>query len=167
MNSISCHIDPGRLICCLCFPPSNLTPLDPLRPTFPQIFPQLLFISISSAHHGRGNSEHIPAVETWRVHRCLRDCGRDIRQSQEYARLFVVLASILLTTVLVAIHTVTGHRVAMKFISKHVIAATKTKSRVQREVEYMRTLRHAHIIKLYVACSFSLFTIIDISSSQI
>lgn len=38
----------------------------------------------------------------------------------------------------------------MKFISKQVIAATKTKTRVQREVEYMRTLRHPHIIKLYV-----------------
>jgi carbon catabolite-derepressing protein kinase len=45
-------------------------------------------------------------------------------------------------------HTVTGHKVAMKFISKQVIHATKTKTRVQREVEYMRALRHAHIIKL-------------------
>ena len=51
-------------------------------------------------------------------------------------------------TLAVAIHTVTGHRVAMKFISKQVINATKTRTRVQREVEYMRTLRHAHIIKL-------------------
>ncbi|CAL1694766.1 unnamed protein product [Somion occarium] len=52
-----------------------------------------------------------------------------------------------------AVHTVTGHKVAMKFISKQVINATKTKSRVQREVEYMRTLRHAHIIKLYEVIS--------------
>ena len=50
----------------------------------------------------------------------------------------------------VAVHTVTGHRVAMKFLSKQVINQTKTKTRVQREVEYMRTLRHPHIIKLYV-----------------
>lgn len=50
---------------------------------------------------------------------------------------------------IVAVHTITGHQVAMKFISKQVIAATKTKTRVQREVEYMRTLRHPHIIKLY------------------
>lgn len=48
----------------------------------------------------------------------------------------------------VAVHTITGHKVAMKFISKQVIAATKTKNRVQREVEYMRMLRHPHIIKL-------------------
>jgi len=39
----------------------------------------------------------------------------------------------------------------MKYISKAVIQMTKTKTRVQREVEYMRTLRHAHIIKLYDA----------------
>ncbi|PCH34349.1 snf 1 [Wolfiporia cocos MD-104 SS10] len=52
-----------------------------------------------------------------------------------------------------AVHTITGHHVAMKFISKQVIAATKTKTRVQREVEYMRTLRHPHIIKLYEVIS--------------
>ena len=49
-----------------------------------------------------------------------------------------------------ATHTVTGHKVAMKYISKAVIQMTKTKTRVQREVEYMRALRHAHIIKLWV-----------------
>ena len=54
----------------------------------------------------------------------------------------------------VAIHTVTGQKVAMKFISKHAIAKHRTKTRVQREVEYMRTLRHAHIIKLYVSMWF-------------
>jgi carbon catabolite-derepressing protein kinase len=48
----------------------------------------------------------------------------------------------------VAKHTVTGHQVAMKFIAKAVIHATKTKTRVQREVDYMRALRHPHIIKL-------------------
>jgi carbon catabolite-derepressing protein kinase len=50
----------------------------------------------------------------------------------------------------VATHTITGHKVAMKYISKAVIHMTKTKARVQREVEYMRTLRHPHIIKLQV-----------------
>lgn len=61
------------------------------------------------------------------------------------------VCSTLTLCLLVAVHTVTGHRVAMKFISKHVINMTKTKTRVQREVEYMRTLRHPHIIKLCVS----------------
>ncbi|ETW86711.1 hypothetical protein HETIRDRAFT_306858 [Heterobasidion irregulare TC 32-1] len=52
-----------------------------------------------------------------------------------------------------ATHTLTGHKVAMKFISKQVINATRTKNRVQREVEYMRTLRHPHIIKLFEVIS--------------
>ncbi|KAI0713112.1 CAMK/CAMKL/AMPK protein kinase [Cerioporus squamosus] len=52
-----------------------------------------------------------------------------------------------------AVHTVTGQKVAMKFISKHAIAKHRTKTRVQREVEYMRTLRHPHIIKLYEVIS--------------
>lgn len=50
-----------------------------------------------------------------------------------------------------AIHTVTGHKVAMKYISKAAIHREKTKTRVRREYEYMRSLRHPHIIKLYVA----------------
>ncbi|KAF5308999.1 hypothetical protein D9611_014906 [Ephemerocybe angulata] len=49
-----------------------------------------------------------------------------------------------------AIHTITGHKVAMKYISKAVIQREKTKTRVRREFEYMRTLRHPHIIKLFV-----------------
>ncbi|KAJ7608806.1 CAMK/CAMKL/AMPK protein kinase [Roridomyces roridus] len=48
-----------------------------------------------------------------------------------------------------AIHTVTGHRVAMKFLSKAIIHRDRMKARVRREFEYMRLLRHPHIIKLY------------------
>jgi carbon catabolite-derepressing protein kinase len=68
--------------------------------------------------------------------------------------------SLVVTTLLpVAVHTLTGHKVAMKFISKHVINMTRTKNRVQREVEYMRTLRHPHIIKLYVPLAVASFHI--------
>lgn len=60
------------------------------------------------------------------------------------------LGQLLIEECTVAVHTVTGQKVAMKFISKQAIAKHRTKTRVQREVEYMRTLRHPHIIKLYV-----------------
>ncbi|KAG8996104.1 Protein kinase [Tulasnella sp. JGI-2019a] len=52
-----------------------------------------------------------------------------------------------------AIHAVTGHKVAMKFISKAKINAMKMRTRVSREVEYLRMLRHPHIIKLYEVIS--------------
>ncbi|KAF8621753.1 hypothetical protein AX15_007546 [Amanita polypyramis BW_CC] len=52
-----------------------------------------------------------------------------------------------------AMHTITGHKVAMKYISKAEIQREKTKTRVRREFEYMRTLRHSHIIKLYEVIS--------------
>jgi hypothetical protein len=48
----------------------------------------------------------------------------------------------------VAVHTVTNHRVAMKFISKAKIHALRMKMRVTREIEYLRMLNHPHIIKL-------------------
>lgn len=49
-----------------------------------------------------------------------------------------------------AIHTVTGHRVAMKCLPKHRIKEQNIKIRVQKEIEFMRVLRHPHIIKLSV-----------------
>ncbi|KAF9031015.1 Pkinase-domain-containing protein [Hymenopellis radicata] len=49
-----------------------------------------------------------------------------------------------------AIHTITGQRVAMKYIQKKAINREKNKTRVRREFEYMRALRHPHIIKLQV-----------------
>ncbi|KAL5533586.1 hypothetical protein ACEPAG_46 [Sanghuangporus baumii] len=52
-----------------------------------------------------------------------------------------------------AYHTITGQKVAMKFLSKEAIIASRTKTRVQREIDYMRLLRHPHIIKLYEVIS--------------
>ncbi|KAF9067960.1 Pkinase-domain-containing protein [Rhodocollybia butyracea] len=48
-----------------------------------------------------------------------------------------------------AVHTITGHIVAMKFIPKAAISREKMKNRVKREYDYMRLLKHPHIIKLY------------------
>ncbi|KAK0522852.1 Protein kinase [Tilletia horrida] len=48
-----------------------------------------------------------------------------------------------------ATHSITGHRVAMKFISKRKISAMDMGGRVKREIQYLKLLRHPHIIKLY------------------
>jgi len=48
----------------------------------------------------------------------------------------------------VARHIITGQTVAMKFLSKDVINSSGTKTRVLREVQYMRILKHPHIVKL-------------------
>ncbi|KAL9937883.1 hypothetical protein V8E36_003428 [Tilletia maclaganii] len=52
-----------------------------------------------------------------------------------------------------ATHSVTGHRVAMKFISKRKISAMDMGGRVKREIQYLKLLRHPHIIKLYEVIS--------------
>ncbi|CAE6479160.1 unnamed protein product [Rhizoctonia solani] len=48
-----------------------------------------------------------------------------------------------------AVHTLTQAKVALKFISKERINALNMRTRVGREVSYLRLLRHPHIIKLY------------------
>ncbi|KAL1688339.1 kinase-like domain-containing protein [Schizophyllum commune] len=50
-------------------------------------------------------------------------------------------------------HVITGHKVAMKYIPKEAINKDKNKTRVRKEFEYMRALRHPHIIKLYEVIS--------------
>lgn len=41
----------------------------------------------------------------------------------------------------------------MKFLSKALILHHKNKKRVQKEIEFIRALRHPHIIKLFVFAS--------------
>lgn len=51
----------------------------------------------------------------------------------------------------VAKHRLTGHHVAMKFISKRKISSKEMSDRVQREIQYLTLLNHPHIIKLCVS----------------
>ncbi|PWN18314.1 Pkinase-domain-containing protein [Microstroma glucosiphilum] len=48
-----------------------------------------------------------------------------------------------------ATHSLTGHRVAMKIINRRKISSLDMGARVKREIQYLKLLRHPHIIKLY------------------
>ena len=48
-----------------------------------------------------------------------------------------------------AIHTLTGQKVALKYFSKTKIKNMKLGARVTREIQYLRLLDHPHIIKIY------------------
>ncbi|KAF8483130.1 kinase-like domain-containing protein [Gautieria morchelliformis] len=59
-----------------------------------------------------------------------------------------------------ATHVLTGQRVAMKYLSKDTINAQGNKTRVLKEVQYMRMLKHPHIVKLYEVISTATHIII-------
>ena len=46
-------------------------------------------------------------------------------------------------------HTTTGQKVALKIINKKTLAKSDMQGRIEREISYLRLLRHPHIIKLY------------------
>ncbi|TGZ85556.1 Pkinase-domain-containing protein [Ascodesmis nigricans] len=48
-----------------------------------------------------------------------------------------------------AIHEVTGQKVALKFVSQKDLITKDMAGRVEREIQYLQLLRHPHIIKLY------------------
>ncbi|KAI8823376.1 5'-AMP-activated protein kinase catalytic subunit alpha-2 [Fimicolochytrium jonesii] len=48
-----------------------------------------------------------------------------------------------------AVHSHTGHKVALKIINRRRIATMDMVGRVKREIQYLKLLRHPHIIKLY------------------
>lgn len=49
-----------------------------------------------------------------------------------------------------ATHAITGHQVALKLINRSKITTPDMNARVKREIQYLKVLRHPHIIKLYV-----------------
>lgn len=57
---------------------------------------------------------------------------------------------LIVSIVLVAVHSLTGHKVAMKIINRKKIVNMDMTPRVKREIQYLKVLRHPHIIKLYV-----------------
>ncbi|EDO19533.1 hypothetical protein Kpol_1018p65 [Vanderwaltozyma polyspora DSM 70294] len=48
-----------------------------------------------------------------------------------------------------AYHVTTNQRVALKIINKKILAKSDMQGRIEREISYLRLLRHPHIIKLY------------------
>ncbi|KDN42150.1 hypothetical protein RSAG8_07008, partial [Rhizoctonia solani AG-8 WAC10335] len=48
-----------------------------------------------------------------------------------------------------AIHSLTGQKVALKYFSKARIKNMKLGARVTREIQYLRLLDHPHIVKIY------------------
>ncbi|KAH3666874.1 hypothetical protein OGAPHI_003323 [Ogataea philodendri] len=48
-----------------------------------------------------------------------------------------------------AYHTATGQRVALKMINRKTLSKSDMQGRIEREISYLRLLRHPHIIKLY------------------
>ncbi|KAJ2013157.1 Protein kinase, partial [Coemansia sp. S610] len=48
-----------------------------------------------------------------------------------------------------AVHSQTGHKVALKIIGRSKLAHSDMVGRVNREIQYLKMLRHPHIIKLY------------------
>lgn len=46
-------------------------------------------------------------------------------------------------------HLITGQKVALKIINRKTLAKSDMQGRVEREISYLRLLRHPHIIKLY------------------
>lgn len=49
----------------------------------------------------------------------------------------------------VAVHEVTGHKVAIKILNRNKIRQLDMGEKVRREVMLMRKMRHPHIIRLY------------------
>lgn len=49
-----------------------------------------------------------------------------------------------------AVHAITGQKVALKIINRKKIASMDMGGRVKREIQYLKLLRHPHIIKLWV-----------------
>jgi carbon catabolite-derepressing protein kinase len=69
----------------------------------------------------------------------------------------------------VATHSMTGHKVAMKIINRRKIQHMEMTSRVKREIQYLKVLRHPHIIKLYevITTSTDIIMVIEYAGQEL
>jgi serine/threonine protein kinase len=61
---------------------------------------------------------------------------------------FIAIVKILTQAHKVAVHSITGQKVALKIINRKKITTMDMGGRVKREIQYLKLLRHPHIIKL-------------------
>ncbi|KTW28181.1 hypothetical protein T552_02040 [Pneumocystis carinii B80] len=68
-----------------------------------------------------------------------------------------------------AIHSITGHKVALKIISRKSLLNLDMSSRVDREISYLKLLRHPHIIKLYevIATPTDIIMVIEYAGGEL
>ncbi|CCJ30325.1 unnamed protein product, partial [Pneumocystis jirovecii] len=68
-----------------------------------------------------------------------------------------------------AVHSITGHKVALKIISRKSLLNLDMSSRVDREISYLKLLRHPHIIKLYevIATPTDIIIVIEYAGGEL
>ncbi|KAI8071438.1 kinase-like domain-containing protein [Gongronella butleri] len=68
-----------------------------------------------------------------------------------------------------AVHSVTNQKVALKFINRKKIASMDMSGRVKREIQYLKLLRHPHIIKLYevITTATDIIMVIEYASREL
>ncbi|KAI8991793.1 kinase-like domain-containing protein [Mycotypha africana] len=68
-----------------------------------------------------------------------------------------------------AVHAITGQKVALKIINRKKIASMDMGGRVKREIQYLKLLRHPHIIKLYevITTSTDIIMVIEYASKEL
>lgn len=78
------------------------------------------------------------------------DRQRDPKTSQRLGQYTVVktLGEGSFGKVKLAVHQVTGQKVALKIINRKKLITRDMAGRIEREIQYLQLLRHPHIIKL-------------------
>ncbi|KAG0260429.1 Protein kinase [Mortierella polycephala] len=68
-----------------------------------------------------------------------------------------------------AVHSLTGHTVAIKIINKNKVDNQDMFARVKREIQYLKLLRHPHIIKLYevISTPTSIYMVIEYAGGEL
>ncbi|KAG0329209.1 Protein kinase [Dissophora globulifera] len=68
-----------------------------------------------------------------------------------------------------AVHSLTGHTVAIKIINKNKVVNQDLFARVKREIQYLKLLRHPHIIKLYevISTPTSIYMVIEYAGGEL
>lgn len=107
-------------------------------------------LSISMTPNPRRNSERPPDSPSMQVQSSQDRRSTDSRTSQRLGQYNIVktLGEGSFGKVKLAVHQVTGQKVALKIINRKKLVTRDMAGRIEREIQYLQLLRHPHIIKL-------------------
>lgn len=110
-------------------------------------------LSISMPPNQRRNSGRAPGVDSPNNHAppAQEIKVRDTKANQRLGAYTVVktLGEGSFGKVKLAVHQITGQKVALKIINRKKLVTRDMAGRIEREIQYLQLLRHPHIIKLY------------------
>ncbi len=110
-----------------------------------------LSLSISSSNNRRNSARPVDSPSENVAHHDTRTDATPLQRTSQRLGQYTIVKTLgegSFGKVKLAVHQVSGQKVALKIISRRKLVTRDMAGRIEREIQYLQLLRHPHIIKL-------------------